>query len=163
MSRRKIEWLHFKRRIRNYKKRRPTISFIPPKVNAFSANGITVGFIPTTEVSTGISRSAIIRLIHFRQKSVGLILTMRFRYGMCMCIGIKIHNSGVCHHYCYCKGIYILFTFNKYSTTSSMNFFSISSCSISSLLFSNFLRSSLFNLNQKASSSYPYISNDPLS
>lgn len=52
---------------------------IQPMVNAFSANGTTAGFIPTTEASTGISRLPIIRLIHFRQKLVGLILTMRFQ------------------------------------------------------------------------------------
>ena len=28
--------------------------------------------------------------IHFQQKLVGHILTMRFRYGMCMCIGVKM-------------------------------------------------------------------------
>lgn len=47
----------------------------------------------TTEVSIGISRLPIIRLIHFRQKSVGHILIMRFRYGMCMCIGVRITNN----------------------------------------------------------------------
>ena len=73
------KYVSFKKRTRNYRKRRPTITFIPPKVNAFSANGTTAGFIPTTGASTGISRLPIIRLIHFRQKLVGLILTMRFQ------------------------------------------------------------------------------------
>ena len=81
------KYVNFKRRTRNYRKRRPTITFIPPKVNAFSANGTTAGFIPTTEASFGISKLPTIRLIHFRLKLVGCILTMRFRYGMCMCIG----------------------------------------------------------------------------
>ena len=81
------KYVNFKRRTRNYRKRRPTITFIPPKVNAFSANGTTAGFIQTTEASFGISKLPTIRLIHFRLKLVGCILTMRFRYGMCMCIG----------------------------------------------------------------------------
>ena len=59
---------------------------------AFSANGITAGFIPTTEVSIGISRSPTIQLIHSQLKLVGLILTMRFRYGMCMCIGVRMRG-----------------------------------------------------------------------
>lgn len=84
------KYVSFKRRTRNYRKRRPTISFIPPKVNAFSANDITAVFILTTEVSIGISRLPTIRLIHFQQKSVGHILIMRFRYGTCMCIGVRI-------------------------------------------------------------------------
>ena len=67
------KYLNFKRRTRNYRKQRPTITFIPPKVNASFANGTTVGFIPTTEVSTGISRLPTIRLIHFLLKSVGHI------------------------------------------------------------------------------------------
>lgn len=62
-------------------------------MNAFSASGIAAGFIPTTEVSTGISRLPIIRLIHFRLKSVEHISTMRFRYGMYMCIGIRVANN----------------------------------------------------------------------
>lgn len=89
------KYVNFKRRIRNYRKRLPTITFIPPKVNAFSANGTTAGFIPTTGASTGISRLPTIRLIHFRQKLVGHILTMRFRYGMCMCTGERmVKNNG---------------------------------------------------------------------
>ncbi len=87
------KYVSFKRRTRNYRKRRPTITFIPPKVNAFSANGTTAVFILTTEVSIGISRLPIIRLIHFQQKLVGHILTMRFRYGMCMCIGVRIADN----------------------------------------------------------------------
>ncbi len=87
------KYVSFKRRTRNYRKRRPTITFIPQKVNAFSANDTTAVFILTTEVSIGISRLPIIRLIHFRQKSVGHILIMRFRYGMCMCIGVRITNN----------------------------------------------------------------------
>ena len=67
------KYVNFKRRTRNYRKQRPTITFIPPKVNASFANGTTVGFIPTTEVSTGISRLPTIRLIHFLLKSVGHI------------------------------------------------------------------------------------------
>ena len=81
------KYVSCKRKIRIYRKRRPTITFIPPKVNAFSANGTTAGFIQTTEASFGISKLPTIRLIHFRLKLVGCILTMRFRYGMCMCIG----------------------------------------------------------------------------
>ena len=73
------KYVSFKRRTQNYRKRRPTITFILPRVNAFSANGTTAGFIPTTGASTVISRLPIIRLIHFRQKLVGLILTMRFQ------------------------------------------------------------------------------------
>lgn len=38
------KYVSFKRRTWNYRKRRPTITFIPPKVNAFSANGITAVF-----------------------------------------------------------------------------------------------------------------------
>ena len=87
------KYVSCKRRTRNYKKRLPTITFIPPRVNVFSANGTTAVFILTTEVSIGISRLPIIRLIHFRQKSVGHILIMRFRYGMCMCIGVRITNN----------------------------------------------------------------------
>lgn len=87
------KYVSFKRRTRNYRKRRPTITFIPPKVNAFSANGTTVVFILTIEVSIGISKLPIIRLIHFRQKLVGHILTMRFRYGMCMCIGVRMPDN----------------------------------------------------------------------
>ena len=83
----------FKRRTRNYRKRLPTITFILPRVNAFSANGTTAGFILTTEASTGISRSPTILLIHFRLKSVGHILTMRFRYGMYMCIGGRVADN----------------------------------------------------------------------
>ena len=83
----------FKRRTRNYRKRRPTITFIPPRVNAFSASGIIAGFIPTTEASTGISRLPTIRLIYFRLKLVGHTLIMRFRYGMCMCIGISVRDK----------------------------------------------------------------------
>jgi hypothetical protein len=45
---------------------------------------------PDNRVSTGISRLPTIQLIHFLLKSVGHILTMRFRYGMCMCIGVKM-------------------------------------------------------------------------
>ena len=67
------KYVNFKRRTRNYRKQRLTITFIPPKVNASFANGTTVGFIPTTEVSTGISRLPTIRLIHFLLKSVGHI------------------------------------------------------------------------------------------
>ena len=85
--------VNFKRRTRNYRKRRPTITFIPPKVNAFSANGTTAVFIPTTEASTGISRSPTILLIYFLLKSVKHILTMKFRYGMCMCIGGRVVNN----------------------------------------------------------------------
>ena len=87
------KYVSFKRKIRIYKKRRPTITFIPPRVNAFSASGTTAVFILTTEVSIGISRLPIIRLIHFQQKLVGHILTMRFRYGMCMCIGVRIADN----------------------------------------------------------------------
>ncbi len=83
----------FMKRTRDYRKRRPTITFIPPKVNAFSANGITAGFIPTTEASFGISRLPTIQLIHFRQKSVWHILTMRFQYGMYMCIGGRMTDD----------------------------------------------------------------------
>ena len=86
------KYVSFKRKIRIYKKRRPTITFIPPRVNAFSASGTTAGFIPKTEASTGISRLPIIRLIHFQMKSVGRILTMRFRYGMCIFTGININK-----------------------------------------------------------------------
>ena len=86
------KYVSFKRRTRNYRKRRPTITFIPPKVNAFSANGTIAVFILTTEASIGISRLPIIRLIHFRQKSAGHILTMRFRYGMCIFTGININK-----------------------------------------------------------------------
>ena len=86
-------YVSFKRRTRNYRKRRPTITFIPPKVNAFSANGTTAVFIPTTEAFTGILRLPTFQLIHFRQKSVGHILTMRFRYGMCMCIGVRMSGD----------------------------------------------------------------------
>lgn len=86
------KYVSFKRRTRNYRKRRPAITFIPPRVNTFSANGITAGFIPTTEVSIGISRSPTIQLIHSQLKLVGLILTMRFRYGMCMCIGVRMRG-----------------------------------------------------------------------
>ena len=63
---------------------------IPPKVNAFSANGTTAVFIPTTEAFTGILRLPTFQLIHFQQKSVEHILNIRFRYGMCMCIGVKM-------------------------------------------------------------------------
>ena len=87
------KYVNFKRRTRNYRKRLPTISFIPLRVNVFSASGITAGFIPITEVSTGISKSPIIRLIHFQLKSFELISTMRFRYGICMCIGIRIGDN----------------------------------------------------------------------
>ena len=87
------KYVSFKRKIRIYRKRLPTITFTPPRVNTFSANGTTAGFIPTTEVSTGISRSPTIRLIHFRLKSVGHILIMRFRYGMCMCIGGRVADN----------------------------------------------------------------------
>ena len=85
--------VNFKRKMRNYRKRRPTITFIPPKANVFSANGTTAVFTPTTEVSTGISRLPIILLIPFLPKSVRHILIMRFRYGMCMCIGVRITNN----------------------------------------------------------------------
>ena len=81
------KYVSFKRRTRNYRKRRPAITFILPKVNAFSASGMTAGFIPITGASTGISRLPTIRLIYFLLKSVRHILIMRFRYGMCMCIG----------------------------------------------------------------------------
>ena len=74
-------------------KRRPTITFIPLRVNTFSASGTTVGFIPTTEASTGISRLPTIRLIYFLPRSVRHILTMRFRYGMYMCIGGRVANN----------------------------------------------------------------------
>ncbi len=84
------KYVSFKRKIRIYRKRRPAITFILPRVNAFSANGTTAVFIPTTEASTGISRSPTILLIYFRLKSVEHISTMRFRYGMCMCIGVKM-------------------------------------------------------------------------
>ena len=87
------KYVSFKKRTRNYRKRRPTITFIPPRVNAFSASGIIVGFIPTTEASTGISRLPTIRLIHFRVKLVGHILIMKFRYGMCMCIGGRVADN----------------------------------------------------------------------
>ena len=87
------KYVSCKRRIRNYKKRRPTITFIQPRVNAFSASGTTVGFIPTTEAYTGISRSPTIRLIYSRVKLVGHILIMRFRYGMCMCIGGRMTDK----------------------------------------------------------------------
>ena len=87
------KYVNFKRRILNCKKRRPTITFIPPKVNVFAASGITAGFIPTTEVSIGILKLPIIRLIRFPLKSVGHISIMRFRYGMCMCIGVRITNN----------------------------------------------------------------------
>ena len=87
------KYVSCKRRTQNYRKRRPTIIFIPPRVNAFSASGTTAGFIPTTEASTGISRLPTIRFIHFPLKSVGHILIMRFRYGMCMCIGVRITNN----------------------------------------------------------------------
>ena len=85
--------MSFKKRTRNYKKRLPTITFIQPKVNVFSASGTTAGFIPTTKASTGISRSPTIRLIHFLPKSVRHISTMRFRYGMCMCIGGRVADN----------------------------------------------------------------------
>ena len=87
------KYVNFKRRIRNYRKRLPTITFIPLRVNTFSASGTTAGFILTTEASTGISRSPTIRLIHFRLKSVGHILTMKFQYGMCMCIGGRVADN----------------------------------------------------------------------
>ena len=58
------KYVSFKRKIRIYRKRRPAITFILPRVNAFSANGTTAVFILTTEVSIGISRLPIIRLIH---------------------------------------------------------------------------------------------------
>ena len=87
------KYVSCKRRTQNYRKRRPTIIFIPPRVNAFSASGIIAGFIPTTEASIGISRSSTIRLIHFLPKSVRHISTMRFRYGMYMCIGGRITNN----------------------------------------------------------------------
>ena len=93
------KYVSFKRRTRNYRKRRPTITFILPRVNAFSASGTIAGFIQTTEASTGISRSPTIRLIHFRLKSVGHILTMRFRYGMCMCIGLTTRGNKVQSNY----------------------------------------------------------------
>ena len=38
--------------------------------------------------------SPTIRLIHFLPKSVRHISTMRFRYGMCMCIGISMRDNG---------------------------------------------------------------------
>ena len=41
-----------------------------------------------------LSRSPTIRLIYFRLKSVGHILIMRFRYGMCMCIGGSMRDNG---------------------------------------------------------------------
>ena len=81
------KYVSFKRRIRNYRKRLPTITFILLRVNAFFASGTTAGFIPTTGASTGISRLPIIRLIYFLLKSVRHISIMRFQYGMCMCIG----------------------------------------------------------------------------
>lgn len=84
------KYVSFKKRTRNYRKRRSTITFIPLKVNAFSANGTIAVFILTTEVSIGISRLPTIQLIHFQLKSVGHILIMRFQYGMCMCIGGRI-------------------------------------------------------------------------
>ena len=52
-------------------------------------SGIIAGFIPTTETSIGISRLPTIRLVHSRLKLVGHILTMRFRYGMCISTGKK--------------------------------------------------------------------------
>ena len=87
------KYVSCKRRTRNYKKRLPTITFIPPRVNVFSVSGIIAGFIPTTEASTGISRLPTIRLIYFRLKLVWHISTMRFRYGMCMCIGISVSDK----------------------------------------------------------------------
>ena len=87
------KYVSFKRRTRIYRKRRPTITFIQPRVNAFSASDTTAGFIPTTEASTGISRSPTTRLIYFLPKSVRHISTMRFRYGMCMCIGISVSDK----------------------------------------------------------------------
>ena len=87
------KYVSFKRRTRNYRKRRPAITFILPKVNAFSVSGTTAGFIQTTEASIGISRLLIIQLIHFPLKSVEHILIMRFRYGMCMCIGGKMEDN----------------------------------------------------------------------
>ena len=41
----------------------------------------------------GILKLPIIRLIRFPLKSVGHISIMRFRYGMCMCIGVRITNN----------------------------------------------------------------------
>ena len=73
------KYVSFKKRTRNYRKRRPTITFIPSKENAFSANGITVGFIPTTEASIGISKLPIIQLIHSQLKLVEHILITRFQ------------------------------------------------------------------------------------
>lgn len=67
------KYVGFNRRTQNYRKWRLTIIFIPPRVNAFSASGITAVFIPTTEASTGISRLPIIRLIHFPLKLAGHI------------------------------------------------------------------------------------------
>lgn len=90
------KYVSFKRRIRNYRKRRPTITFIPPKVNAFSASGTTAGFIPTTEASIGISRLPTIRLIYFLLKSVRHISIMRFQYGMYMCIGGRTLLNRTC-------------------------------------------------------------------
>ena len=87
------KYVSFKRRTRNYRKRRPTITFILPRVNAFFASGTTVGFIPIIEAYTGISRLLTIQLIHFRLKSVGHTLIMRFRYEMCMCIGVRIGDN----------------------------------------------------------------------
>lgn len=89
------KYTNSKRRIRNYKKRLPTITFIPPRVNAFSASGTTAGFIPIIEAYTGISRLPTIRLIYFLLKSVRHISIMRFQYGMYMCIGIRmVKNNG---------------------------------------------------------------------
>ena len=48
---------------------------------------------PDNRVSTGISRLPTIRLIYFRLKLVWHISTMRFRYGMCMCIGISVSDK----------------------------------------------------------------------
>ena len=88
------KYVSFKKRTRNYKKQRPAITFIPPRVNAFSASGTTAGFISTTGASIGISRLPIIQLIYFRLKSVGHTLIMRFRYEMCMCIGVRMRDNG---------------------------------------------------------------------
>ena len=73
------KYVSFKRRTRNYRKRRPTITFIPLRVNIFSASGIIVGFIPTIEVSIGISKLPIIQLIHSQLKLVEHILITRFQ------------------------------------------------------------------------------------
>lgn len=87
------KYVNFKRRKRNYRKRQLAITFILLRANAFSVSDKTVGFIPTTEASTGISRLLIVWFIHFRPKSVGHTLIMRFRYEMYMCIGIRVADN----------------------------------------------------------------------